>query len=773
MRKKINTVFISAFIGISMFSEPCLAKDGALRAPTVFQRHDAVSVADQVLASARKDGRSSLYEHEVYEILKALGIEVPGYALITDKDADLSNLPKGKKLVVKMVTQAEHKTELGGVRIVDRKNVRAVIQEMFKMKGAEAVSVYEYIQKAGENAELLAGISETSSGSVVCFGKGGKYTDLHPDRSYQAINIPYDLIRLVRSTHIGRGLILGNYRGSQLPLKSHAVLIEAIEKLIAFKKIYDKEGMFRISDLEINPLMCAPKGRLVACDGVLRFKDKQEPMPPKPVSRLERLFNPESVALIGASPDKNIGRLMRNLHNGLQNGAIKKGGLYLINQHRAENKERYGKIRYRKDIPDDADLYIIAASPEKSTDIAEGLLKKGKCVIIISGGFGEIKEGKKLQERLTLALRDSPESPVLLGPNTMGSVVTNKNGGVVNFTFATPESGLSIAPDGNMAILCQSGGILSAAMSYLSHANIKYGVSIGNALDVGQADLLEYIIRYKPGIKVIGLYIESLKDTDDADRLLKLIRKAKDKGVYVIIRKAGVTEKGSESAATHTGRPAGKFEYFKSVFEQAGAQVTADFLPWAQMLDLASVISASDMIKIKEDRVFCFSVVGADAVTMADRAGGLEMSELDEDLNRLLKSFNIPTDTKNPFDLTGASTSKDYISLLSYLATWDGCDAIVAGYLPWFHSDEEEDVSGFIGEVLEIKKTATRPIVFVIQDYSKLSADAKKKLRENGIAVFDDVESCMSALGALLPHGADRIDGLREPSRPEAVSTCQ
>ena len=79
----------------------------------------------RLLAAVEADGRSSLYEHETYELLEATGAEAAPVNRLIPVDrrptaADIAAIP-GDKVVLKVVSpDITHKTEARGVRIVAR-----------------------------------------------------------------------------------------------------------------------------------------------------------------------------------------------------------------------------------------------------------------------------------------------------------------------------------------------------------------------------------------------------------------------------------------------------------------------------------------------------------------------------------------------------------------------------------------------------------------------------------------------------------------------------
>ena len=80
----------------------------------------------RIFNRAEEQGRFTLYEHETYELLKHSGAETPPSTHLIVKgskpsDEELLLMP-GEKVVLKVVSPAIiHKTEVGGVKVVDNK----------------------------------------------------------------------------------------------------------------------------------------------------------------------------------------------------------------------------------------------------------------------------------------------------------------------------------------------------------------------------------------------------------------------------------------------------------------------------------------------------------------------------------------------------------------------------------------------------------------------------------------------------------------------------
>lgn len=713
----------------------------------------AARALDDYIKKARDDGRDRLYEFEIYDVLKLLGVNVPQYTVINDPD-NIPQLPRAaKKMVLKIISSSLHKSDetiaggmVRGVEIVATEEAPWFIRKMFMIPGAKGVLVYPFVENASGPSELLIGFTDADLGRLICFGQGGLYTDYRPDRAYRDYRLGFSAEELIASTDIGKQFIYGNYRSRQLPLKA-GELEALIEKFAAFKRYYDEHGEFAVSDLEINPLMCLPDGQLFACDAKLEFTQKKPAAKVKPVERLRKLLHPRSVGVTGVVSDRWINRVGAAIPRILDN-LIRtwKGPLYIKGE---TGGVAYKGVKLAKEVPDDCDLCIVLNTPKEGVTVAKDRLAKGSAVVLIGAGFGEVEgdAATKLNQALQAAIDGAHPDGSLVGPNTMGIITPE-----LDALFSDESAGVKASKDSNIAFISQSGAFLAAAASSLALRNtyIHYGFSIGNAADLGAADYLEYIIENEPQIKVVAMYLEA----SGGNRIGALIRRAHEKGISVIIRKGGTTEEGAKSTVSHTASSAGKFEHFKAVLEQAGAVVlpdTGNYDLWVDTVYAASHFAANGFPK--GNRIFAMSSGGEDAVAMTDAqavSGKAVFPQPDEALRSFMQSLKILNTVKNPFDIT-AGTSVDKIKqLLEYAGSSDTCDLLLFAYLRWLPPlAKDRELIQYIKD-----HKGSKPLVMILKDDSDTGRAVKKELREAGVLVFDTPQRAIFALGAVLKNAA-------------------
>ena len=231
---------------------------------------------------------------------------------------------------------------------------------------------------------------------------------------------------------------------------------------------------------------------------------------------LESLFNPRSVAVIGAS--KSPGKTGTTVLFCMIGGGFR-GKIYPINPKEEEilGLEAHKSI---SEVPDKVDVAIICvpapSTPQVIKECTEAEVKFG---VVISAGFGEVDEnGRKLQQEIVRIAREGGMR--LVGPNCMGiGSATSSLYASMNFT---------IPATGNVSIVSQSGTLatlITLAASDQGIGSSKY-VSSGNEADLHLEDFLEYY-AYDPETKIVAAFIEGVREGEKFIRASKEITKSK------------------------------------------------------------------------------------------------------------------------------------------------------------------------------------------------------------------------------------------------------
>ena len=200
------------------------------------------------------------------------------------------------------------------------------------------------------------------------------------------------------------------------------------------------------------------------------------------VEKLDRVFNPRRIAVVGASDrDNSVGaKLLKNLI-----GVGYKGAVYPVNPFRpiVQGVTAYPAV---EKIPRRVDLAIVATPAHTVPQIIEECGKAGILrIIIISAGFREVgEEGEDLEKQI-MALKQEYGMRII-GPNSLGVMRPEVK---LNATFA------NIAPtQGKIAFISQSAALCSSVLDWASEAHVGFSaiVSVGSMLDVDFGDLIDY-----------------------------------------------------------------------------------------------------------------------------------------------------------------------------------------------------------------------------------------------------------------------------------------
>ena len=253
--------------------------------------------------------------------------------------------------------------------------------------------------------------------------------------------------------------------------------------------------------------------------------------------KLDKLFNPKVIAIIGATARKGtVGHsLMKNIIGSGFDGIV-----YPINPKRTNvlGVKAYANIH---DVPDKVDLAIIATPAKSVPAIVEACGYSGVSgILLISAGFSEIgKEGKMLTKHISATLRKYGMR--LIGPNCLGFIKPSIH---LNASFAN-----KMALPGKIALISQSGALCTAILDWSVDQNVGFShfVSIGSMIDVSFNDLIDYF-GSDPLTTSIVIYMESLTDA----RSFMSAARAFARNKPIIVLKAGKSSEGAQAAMSHT-----------------------------------------------------------------------------------------------------------------------------------------------------------------------------------------------------------------------------
>lgn len=716
--------------------------------------------AIELINLARKDGRQSLTEAESKRLLSLYGIPVVKETIVTEEEeAVIQSGATGFPVVLKgLGAKLIHKTERGLVKINLRsaEEVRRAYREIKESAGEdwEGCLIQPLIEG---KREFVAGLfRDAQFGPCVMFGLGGIFTEAIGDITFRIA--PLSEIQAHAMMHeINARKLLGDFRGETAANKDQLLRV-----LMGLSRL----GMEHrsIKEVDINPLIVTPDGRVKAVDALVVLDDQNTARIDHDASddeiktktmeiraALDVMTHAKSIAVVGAARARRGG--FPGMFGCLRNFGYP-GRLYPINP---KVEEISGIKTYPSliSLPERVDLVIISVPAPFVPDALRDCVASGnKNIHIFSSGFKESgeEEGIQLQKEIEKIAREGGLRVV--GPNCMGFYVPASR--MLTWTAASKESG-------PISLISQSGGNAQEITNYTSN---RYGIyfsksiSYGNALTLDSTDFLDYL-AHDDETRIINMYLEGVKD---GRHLLDLVTET-NRHKPVIIYKGGLTESGARAVSSHTGSLAGGEKIWKAFFRQSGA-VPVDSLE--EMADVTLAFHHLEKTPGKKTTVLGFG--GGIGVAVADSCAraGLELPELSSETIKKLRQFIPPAGTmiRNPIDAVIAFIDLNLFGKVLNILTTSGeiDNFIISVPLDWLFGKEKggthiEKIASYLAQEGR-KHTQGKPLVVVWRQYEpapeirKWVAVMEKILLPAGIPVYDGLPRAVVALSKLAEYSA-------------------
>ncbi len=458
---------------------------------------------------------------------------------------------------------------------------------------------------------------------------------------------------------------------------------------------------------------------------------------------LQKLFNPRSIAIIGASDDlTRIGGLpIRFLR---QHGYP--GKIFPVNP---KYQEIVGLPCFPSltSILEEVDLALIGLPrslvPGALKQCAE---KKVPFVILFSAGYAEMgPAGRKEQEELRSFVRQAGIRVV--GPNCLGIINTY---GQVASSF-TSGLELDFMISGSIGLISQSGGVGNCffTRAYDHGIGLSYFISSGNELDLEVADFLEYFAR-DGRIRSIALLLEDIKNLPKFSRAADQALQA---GKPIVALKVGRSEKGRQAAASHTGAMSGADNLYDALFKQRRILRVFDI---DALLGVANLFACYD--PPAGDRIAVLTSSGGSGALMADLAAdyGLQLPAPSPQTRDQLQDL-IPqvASIANPMDIT---------------TQFMGDPEAIARYLQVFAEDENFDILILaltissptrtlpLAERIATLAPSLRKPLIVCWPVGNMALPSFQCLEKARIPVFSQPSGCLAAVGQFVKYGLWKIE---------------
>ncbi len=405
--------------------------------------------------------------------------------------------------------------------------------------------------------------------------------------------------------------------------------------------------------------------------------------------RLDTLFSPRSLALVGASPRQgSLGRII--LTNLRQAGF--EGPIALVNPRHAEidGVATVASIAALADVPD---IVVLAAPPAAIPQLIADAGARGVAgAIVVTAGLGH--GAGSLSEAAEKAAR--AHGLRIVGPNCLGVLVP---GAKLNASFAA-----HMPKPGDLALVSQSGAVAAALVEWAATRSVGFSavVSLGDKIDVDFGDCLDHFALDRH-TRAILLYVESI---NTARKFMSAARAA-SRAKPVVVVKSGRHAQGARAAATHTGALAGSDAVYDAAFRRAGL---------LRVFDLDELFAAAETLgRLKPfpgGRLSILTNGGGVGVLAVDRLidlGGT-LASLSEATRRRLDAVLPPTwSSANPIDIIGDADAGRYSAALDILLQDPDTDALLVMNVPTALASANASARAVVETVKADRARAFRP----------------------------------------------------------------
>jgi acetyl coenzyme A synthetase (ADP forming)-like protein len=618
-----------------------------------------------LIGNALSNGRRALSAPEAQWLCDAYGIPTPkqGFAKTAAEAVKIATrlrYPVALKIVSDDIL---HKTEAGGVIVglanggeVRRAYDRLVKNAKAYRKNAQIQGVQVQQMVSGGQEVMVGAVTDPSFGKMIAFGLGGVLVEVMKDITFRMTPVSKK-DALVMLDSIGAAEVLRGVRGG--PGVDRGALADIISKVSKLVNDFPE-----IHEVDLNPVFATPKGaRAVDVRIVLGDKPptRQSFSRSEILAAMQRIMNPRSVAVIGASAeDGKIGNsVMKNLINGGYRGAI-----FPIHPKADEilGRKAYPSVL---NVGEEIDVAVFAIPAKFCAAAMEEVgQKKIPGAVMIPSGFAEIGEQGLQDELLAVARKHNVR---VMGPNIYGFYYTPQN---LCATFCTPYD-----VKGKVALSSQSGGVGMSIIGFsrTTRMGVSAIVGLGNKSDLDEDDLLTYF-EQDDNTQVIAMHCEDLKDGRAFAEVASRVSKKKP----VIVLKAGRTALGARAAASHTGALAGNDKIYDDVLRQCGvvrARSLNDLLQFARGLQV--------LPHPKGENIVIITGAGGSGVLLSDACvdNGLALMRMAPDMDAAFRKFIPPFGAAgNPVDITGGEPPTTYANTIRYALNEPRIHSLILGY---------------------------------------------------------------------------------------------
>lgn len=454
-----------------------------------------------------------------------------------------------------------------------------------------------------------------------------------------------------------------------------------------------------------------------------------------PIRNLDKIFAPKTVAVIGASKRaSSVGStVLQNLIGGGFSGAV-----YPVNP-------KYSDIsgtpcfKSVSELPKAVDLAVICTPARTVPEIVHQCGEAGILgLVILSAGFREASpEGESLEADVRAAAKEF-DGMRIVGPNCLGIMAPHVS---LNASFASDAP-----PKGQVAFISQSGALCTAILDWAIQENVGFShfVSVGNMMDVGIADLIDYFATDHRTESII-MYVESINEAREFMSAARAFTRTKP----IIAYKAGRFSASAKAAASHTGAMAGVDSVYEAAFARAGI---------VRVFEVDDLFDCAELLARQRTpsgpRLAIVTNAGGPGVMATDallERQGVLAKLSDTTIQKLSKHLPAAWSHGNPVDVLGDAPPKRFASAIEIVLA----DPNVDGVLVVLSPQAMTDPTGAAKSVIQAVKRSHKPVLAAWMGGGKVR-EGIEALNNAEIPTYSSPEKGVRAFMHLVTYARNR-----------------
>ncbi|AVX02423.1 bifunctional acetate--CoA ligase family protein/GNAT family N-acetyltransferase [Vibrio vulnificus] len=465
--------------------------------------------------------------------------------------------------------------------------------------------------------------------------------------------------------------------------------------------------------------------------------------------KLQKLFKPTSIAVIGASQRHlSAGNIvMKNL---LQSGFD--GTIVPVTPR---YKSVAGVLAYPSvsELPLVPDIAILCTRSERNVVLFKQLSEIGtEFVIVLASDTDYLHQDD--QSVAEACLRIARESNMrVLGPNSLGLILPWQK---FNASFSPVT-----AKPGKIAFISQSAAVCTTILDWANDKEIGFSafVSIGNGLDIDFDELLDYLSTDSKTDAIL-LYVDSITD---ARRFISAARAA-SRNRRILVLKGGRSILGRR-ALNKSGSDTLDIVYDSAIRRSGMLRVNNTHELFA------AVETLTHSVPLRGERLAIITNGAGPALmavdTLFERGGQLANLSV-ETVEALSQNLPSSWSHNNPIDIVGDADKKRYVATINAILDSDCADAILIMHSPSAVSDSVDTAQAIV-DAIKAHPRHKRFNILTNWSGEQTAKPARMILTKAGIPTYRTPESAVVAFMHLVEYRRNQKQLMETPTTAEPL----